>query len=74
VIDYLSGRLLRNPRLAYLWDCEGNGGLRTYFEETTNNHYDRNIRPFASDVDSIGLEDCCTENDFHADDLPESRV
>jgi hypothetical protein len=74
VIEYLSGRLLLNPRLAYLWECNGNGGLQTYFEETTNIHYDEKIRPHLLEVDSIGLENCCDPQDFQTGDVPESRV
>jgi hypothetical protein len=39
VLGYLTGRLLRNPRLLFFWSPTG-GGLATYFEADTRAHYD----------------------------------
>ena len=38
VVNYFTGRLLRNPRLVYFWIEQG-GGLSSYFEESTRAHY-----------------------------------
>jgi hypothetical protein len=42
VKQYLTGRLLRNPRLLYLWSPSG-GDLGTYFEPYTHEVYDREV-------------------------------
>lgn len=42
VLDYLTGRLLRNPRLLYLWSKSG-GNLQVFFEELTRKHYNDHI-------------------------------
>jgi hypothetical protein len=39
VLDYLTGRLLRNPRLLYYWSASG-GGLSASYEIETQNYYD----------------------------------
>lgn len=42
VLEYLRGRLLRNPRLIYWWR-EQNGGLETSYEERTRDDWQKNV-------------------------------
>lgn len=58
VLNYFTGRLLRNPRLLFYWSPTG-GGLSTYFEEDTREHYARHVlqdpeRPLREVADSTG--------------------
>lgn len=41
VLNYFTGRLLRNPRLVYYWKLTP-GGLATYFETSTQQYYQTN--------------------------------
>jgi len=64
VLAYMEGRLLRNPRLRYLWDCEG-GNICVYFELATRKRYEEQV-----------LAGCGSDSDdplgpFHAT-IPES--
>lgn len=40
VLDYLTGRLLRNPRLLYYWN-DPSESLKDQYESWTNEHYAR---------------------------------
>lgn len=42
VLNYLTGRVLRNPRLLYLWDVNG-GKLSTYYESATIEYYNQHV-------------------------------
>ena len=42
VLDYFTGRVLRNQRLLYLWDVNG-GKLSIYYEDGTKEYYNRNV-------------------------------
>ena len=42
MLDYYTGRLLRNPRLMYYWRANG-GGLVTYFERETRDCYNHHV-------------------------------
>lgn len=42
VINYLTGRLLRNPRLLYYWS-ESGGRLASSYEDATRKHYESNV-------------------------------
>jgi energy-coupling factor transporter ATP-binding protein EcfA2 len=42
VLDYLTGRLLRNPRLLYFWSPSG-GNMSIDYEEQTRAYYDQHV-------------------------------
>lgn len=42
VLDYLTGRLLKNPRLVYLWSEEGEN-LQVFFERETKRYYKERV-------------------------------
>jgi hypothetical protein len=42
VLDYLTGRLLRNPRLRYYWEPSG-GNCCEYFETSTREYYQQRV-------------------------------
>jgi len=42
VLDYFRVRVLRNPRLVYLWDSHG-GNLSINYAESTKEDYDKNV-------------------------------
>jgi hypothetical protein len=42
VINYLTGKLLRNPRLLYYWS-ESGGRLASSYEDATRKHYESNV-------------------------------
>lgn len=42
VLDYFTGRLLRNPRLLYYWDKNG-GNVSQYYETETKKYYEDNV-------------------------------
>ncbi|MCS3799006.1 hypothetical protein [Niastella sp. OAS944] len=42
VLDYFTGRVLRNQRLLYLWDING-GKLSIYYEESTREYYNKYV-------------------------------
>jgi hypothetical protein len=51
VVDYFTGRLLRNPRLLYFWSSTG-GNLSREYETWTNNYYNQHVLPpFKEDRD-----------------------
>jgi hypothetical protein len=58
ILDFFRIKILRNPRLLYLWDSHG-GNLSIYYAKTTKEDYDRNVlndkeKPLTIRVDSIG--------------------
>jgi hypothetical protein len=58
VLDYFTGRVLRNQRLLYLWDIHG-GKLSIYYETDTRSYYDKyvlhnNENPLTVKPDAIG--------------------
>jgi hypothetical protein len=58
ILDFFRLKILRNPRLLYLWDSHG-GNLSIYYAKTTKEDYDKNIldnkdNPLKIQVDSIG--------------------
>lgn len=58
ILNYLTGRLLRNPRLLYYW-AETGGGLEHNYEELTRKHYRENVlnspaAPLSSKPDAEG--------------------
>jgi hypothetical protein len=44
VVDYYTGRVLRNPRLLYLW---GPGAMSKYFEVSTIEYYNQHVKDLA---------------------------
>lgn len=57
-LDYLTGRLLRNPRLLYYWSDTG-GGLASSYEHETRKYYETNVlhnpqSPLQQKADTIG--------------------
>ncbi len=48
VLEYFTGRLLRNPRLAYYWSATG-GNLCVFFEAVTRDYYDANLQLASTD-------------------------
>jgi hypothetical protein len=42
VLNYFTGRVLRNPRLLWYWD-ENGGGLSTYYEADTKKYYEEHV-------------------------------
>lgn len=58
VLDYLTGRLLRNPRLLFYWYSEG-GNLHVDYEDNTNHYYETHVlhdvaAPLTYKPDAIG--------------------
>ena len=58
VEDYLTGRMLRNPRLLWYWSAQG-GSLMTAYEPATQDHYRARVlqdlkSPLASSSDATG--------------------
>ncbi len=51
--DYLTQRLLPNPRLRYLWSKEG-GNLECEFEEPARAHYQANVTALPYSWDNTG--------------------
>jgi len=57
-LDYFRNKVLRNPRLLYLWDSDG-GKLSINYAESTIEDYDKNVwnnkdRSLALSIDSVG--------------------
>jgi len=42
VVDYFTGRLLRNPRLLWYWSLKG-GALASHYEDDTKTYYDTHV-------------------------------
>jgi hypothetical protein len=42
VLDYFTGRVLRNPRLLWYWSTDG-GGLSEYYEASTRQYYTEHV-------------------------------
>ena len=55
VLAYFTGRLLRNPRLQFLWRADG-GNLRSYFEESTIAYYDSCMAHVPDVADGSGVD------------------
>lgn len=55
VLDYFTDRLLRNPRLLWLWDAKG-GNLMTHFEKPTRDYYSEHVKLEATppNIDPVG--------------------
>jgi hypothetical protein len=53
VVDYFTGRLLRNPRLLWYWSPNG-GALAGHYEADTVAYYDANVKQTHENVDSEG--------------------
>lgn len=58
VQNYLTGRVLRNPRLLWYWSASG-GGLSEAYEEATRKHYEANVlrsasQPLSEKPDPVG--------------------
>ena len=58
ILDYFRVRVLRNPRLIYLWDSHG-GNMSINYAESTQEDYDKNVlnnkdRSLNISVDSVG--------------------
>ncbi len=58
ILDYLRDKVLRNPRLLYLWDSHG-GKLSTNYAEATIDDYNENVlksknRSLTMKIDSVG--------------------
>lgn len=55
VLAYFTGRLLRNPRLQYLWRSDG-GNLCLYFEQGTIEYFDSCMANIPSSDDGTGID------------------
>jgi len=58
ILDYFRVRVLRNPRLVYLWDSQG-GNMSMNYAESTKEDYNKNVlnnkdNSLAISVDSVG--------------------
>jgi len=53
VLDYFTGRLLRNPRLVWYWSPEG-GNLGSHCESSTIDYYNKTVKPYCQAFDNDG--------------------
>lgn len=58
ILNYFTGRVLRNQRLLYLWDLDG-GKLIVYYEKSTIEYYNKKVinnpeNPLIYHPDSVG--------------------
>ena len=57
VLNYFTGRLLRNPRLVYYWNKDG-GNLCVFFEESTQEYYVKHVTDSGNSDDDHMMDRC----------------